>query len=83
MAKIELANTQGEPNWEQRRYEIAKDCIIALMPKVKEQAGKIIKGSGSFPYKTKEEISAEIDEISKGAVEISVRMAKALVATLR
>ena len=31
------ANTRAHVDWDQRRYEIAKDCIVALMPTVVEQ----------------------------------------------
>lgn len=94
MLKIELetyeaakaffrANMRKETDWEQRKYEIAKECLVALMPEVKEQSSKLIKSNASFPIMTEEEICKQLSVICQGAVDISVQVAEALVAKLK
>ncbi len=66
----------GEPDWEQRRYEIAKDAMAALIPSIRERVSERRLG-GNQPLK------ALIQEVIDGVVTDSVEIANLLVDKLK
>lgn len=73
LADIERSLTRHEINWEQRRYEIAKDIACAMwLDDGQAQRAEAAKGDLPFEYKIDSEIARE-----------AVQMADALIAELR
>lgn len=73
------ANTKTHVDWEQRRYEIAKDCIVALMPTVVEQ----FKTASSSLNNKVGEVEKTCQQICISAVNMAVDFADSLVDKLK
>lgn len=71
------ANTWAHVDWDQRRYEIAKDCIVALMPTVVEQF-KMASSSTKVG-----EAEKTCQQICISAVNMAVDFADSLVEKLK
>lgn len=72
----------GEIDWEQRRYEIAKDCLVSLMPEVTRGIHDLVIGfrdgimDKSYYYEC-------VNEMTDGVIDIALNMADALVSRLQ
>lgn len=71
-----------EIDWEQRRYEIAKDCLSSLMPEVTRGVHDMVVGvrKGIMDQSTYDEC---VKEMTDGAIDIALGMADALAARLQ
>ncbi len=72
----------GEIDWEQRRYEIAKDCLAAMMPEFTRAVHEALMAV-SQDVIFGEMVEKEIKQMGEGAVEIAVNMGNLLVAELK
>lgn len=72
----------GEIDWEQRRYEIARDCLAAMMPVFAREVHEALMAV-SRDVIFGEIVEKEIKQMGEGVIGIAVDMGNALVAELK